>query len=778
MTEQEIFEQALDQAPEERAAFLEVACACDATLRRRLEALLRSHAEAQGFLGVPAVEQLAAGAPVPESAAADLSFLAPSTEPGSLGRLDHYEVLEIIGRGGTGIVLRARDSKLLRVVALKALAGPQAASGAARYRFAREARATAAIRDEHVIHIYAVRDDAPVPYLVMEYIDGCNLEALLRKGGPPDVKDVLRIGIQVARGLAAAHQHALIHRDVKPANILLENGVQRVKLTDFGLAHAADDDSLTGAGFIAGTPAYMSPEQANGERVDHRSDLFSLGSVLYALITGHPPYRGRTAIEVVQAVRDETPRPAREVSPDVPESLSELIARLHANDPADRPASAAEVADLLTRLLAGLNGGSSRQPDETAVLQGPARPAGRGRRKWPWAAAALVLLLAGLGLGEATGVTDVRGTVIRLFSPEGTLVVEVDDSGVSVAVDGGDVVITGAGAREIRLKPGQYKVEASKGSKVVRRELVTVHRNDRQVVRISREPGPSAGAASANRAWEKSVAALPAEQQVEAVTRRLRELNPRFASDHVEPTIRDGVVTGLRFNTNRLADLSPVRALSRLESLECNGTVERGGIVSDLSPLRGLPLRTLIFRDNHAFDLSPLRGMPLKHLGFARNDAVKDLTPLKGMPLEFLDCSHTCVEDLSPLKGMKLTELWCDQTFVSDLTPLRAMPLKRLHVPFTKVSDLSPLKGMPLEALWLFWTPVTDLSPLKGMRLKEVGLKDSKVTDLSPLKGMPLTKLWLTLRPEQDAEIVRSFTTLQIINDRPAADFWKEVDGK
>jgi hypothetical protein len=106
------------------------------------------------------------------------------------------------------------------------------------------------------------------------------------------------------------------------------------------------------------------------------------------------------------------------------------------------------------------------------------------------------------------------------------------------------------------------------------------------------------------------------------------------------------------------------------------------------------------------------------------------------------------------------------------------MPLKRLTVPFTRVSDLSPLKGAPLEVLWLFWAPVTDLSPLKGMRLKQVGLTDSQVTDLSPLKGMPLTHLWLTFRPERDAEIVRSFTTLQMINDKPAAEFWKEVDGK
>src|SRR5262245_25454949 len=277
MSERAIFLAALDKDPDERAAFLDEACAGNETLRRGVDTLLLLHAAHHPFLEVSAVEQLAATAPDPESAVADISFLAPSSEPGSLGRLDHYEVLEVVGRGGTGVVLRARDTKLLRIVALKVLAAPLAASGSARQRFAREARAAAAVRDDHVIDIHTVRDDAPLPYLVMEFVDGPNLETLLRKGGPLEVKEVLRIGIQVASGLAAAHKQGLVHRDVKPANVLLENGVQRVKLTDFGLARAADDASLTQSGLIAGTPLYMAPEQAAGEPIDARTDLFSLG---------------------------------------------------------------------------------------------------------------------------------------------------------------------------------------------------------------------------------------------------------------------------------------------------------------------------------------------------------------------------------------------------------------------------------------------------------------------------------------------------------------------
>jgi tRNA A-37 threonylcarbamoyl transferase component Bud32 len=747
-----IFFAALEKAtPAERAAYLDEACAGNETLRRRVEAMLAAHPRVGQFLERPVAEaEGVAALGGGENAAADLSFLAPPSEPGSLGRLDHYEVLEVVGKGGTGVVLRARDTKLLRVVALKVLAAPLAASGTARQRFAREARAAAAVRDEHVVAIHAVRDDAPLPYLVMEFVDGQNFEALLRKGGPLGVKEVLRIGVQVASGLAAAHKQGLIHRDVKPANILLENGVQRVKLTDFGLARAADDASLTQTGLIAGTPLYMAPEQAACEPIDHRADLFSLGSLLYELCTGRPAFRAPTTVAVIRRVCDEAPRPVREVNPDVPEALCRVIDRLHAKKPADRPASAKEVADLLAGLLADLNSGRSR--GSSGTLQGPAPQVPPTHRRWLWAAAALVLLFAGLGVGEATGVTDVRGTVIRLFSPEGTLVVEVDDPGVSVAVDGADVVITGAGAREIRLKPGLYQVEASKDGQVVRRELVTVTRKGRQVVRISKEAAPLTSA----QAWERSVAALPATEQVEAVAKRLKELNPRFDAS-VKPTIRDGVVIGLAFNTNAVNDLSPVRALTRLESLECNGKVPRQGWATDLSPLRGLSLKRLVFFDNQVSDLAPLRGMPLKRLVFQRNNQIKDLTPLQGMPLEHLECAFTDVADLSPLKGMKLKHLSCDQTQVTDLSPLRGMALEELSVAHSRVTDLTPLRGMPLRTLWWQGTPVTDLSPLKGMPLKVVRCNYPH---------------------ERDVEFLRSLTTLQEINSKPAADFCKEVDGK
>ena len=247
-----------------------------------------------------------------------LDFLAPSLDPNAIGRLGPYQVISVLGRGGMGIVLKAFDAALDRMVALKVLSPPLAASGAARRRFAREARAAAAVVHEHVVAIHAVDSWRGLPYLVMQYVRGRSLQDRIDQDGPLEIEEVLRIGMQAASGLAAAHALGLVHRDVKPANILLENGVERVKLTDFGLARAADDASLTESGVLAGTPQYMAPEQAHGDGVDHRADLFSLGSVLYAMCAGRPPFRAETTVAVLRRVCDEMPRPLRELNPDVP----------------------------------------------------------------------------------------------------------------------------------------------------------------------------------------------------------------------------------------------------------------------------------------------------------------------------------------------------------------------------------------------------------------------------------------------------------------------------
>jgi serine/threonine protein kinase len=303
-----------------------------------------------------------------------LDFLDPADDAAHLGRLGPFVITEVLGRGGMGIVFQGIDVALNRPVAIKVLAPYFASSGAARKRFAREAQAAAAVVHEHVVAIHGVDTWKGLPYLVMSFVNGHSLQERLDTEGPLGVREILRIGMQTASGLAAAHAQGLVHRDVKPANILLENGIERVKLTDFGLARAVDDASLTQSGVIAGTPQYMAPEQAAGETVDHRADLFSLGSVLYAMCTGHPPFRADSAMAVLRRVCDERPRPVRSLNPDVPIWLAAVIERMLAKKPADRFQTAEEVADLLGNCLA-----HSQQPDTHPLPQWMAGQSSAGR---------------------------------------------------------------------------------------------------------------------------------------------------------------------------------------------------------------------------------------------------------------------------------------------------------------------------------------------------------------------------------------------------------------
>ena len=339
-----------------------------------------------------------------EALAGIVGWLAPTDDPQMLGRLGTYEIVGLIGRGGMGVVLKGLDRSLNRYVAIKVLAPEMAASGPARARFNREARAAAAVVHEHVIAIHSVAEFRGLPYLVMPYMSGQSLDQRLQKSGPLSVVEILRIGRQAALGLAAAHDQGLVHRDVKPANILLERGVERVTLTDFGLARAVDDVALTRTGVIAGTPQYMAPEQAGGEVVDHRADLFSLGSVIYAMCTGRPPFGGNATVSVLRQIMDEEPPPIREINPEIPMWLEDIVGRLHEKRPTDRFQTAHEVAELLAGHLAHL-----QQP---AVVPQPAplpprrpRSPASVRRRVVWGASMAAL---GLILGVFAILTAIR----------------------------------------------------------------------------------------------------------------------------------------------------------------------------------------------------------------------------------------------------------------------------------------------------------------------------------------------------------------------------------
>jgi len=319
-----------------------------------------------------------------DSHEAKLDFLSPSDQPGIIGRFGPYEILEEIARGGMGIVLKAHDPALDRIVAIKVLAPTLATHQAARSRFLREARAAAAISHEHVVDIHAVDEANGLPYLVMQLIPGKSLAERIRASGPLRLEEILRIGTQIAAGLAAAHAQGLIHRDIKPANILLENGIERVRITDFGLARAVDEISTTQSGLLAGTPEFMAPEQARGEPVDHRADLFSLGCVLYCMAVGESPFAASTLLSVIRKLCDEEARPVCEVNPALPGWFGEIVGQLLAKDPAQRPQSAQAVAETLEHRLALVQGSGERlvprlEPEAGRATQGVSRPP-----PWRW----------------------------------------------------------------------------------------------------------------------------------------------------------------------------------------------------------------------------------------------------------------------------------------------------------------------------------------------------------------------------------------------------------
>ncbi len=433
-----------------------------------------------------------------------LDFLDPPDpdRPESVGRLGPYEILAVLGRGGMGIVLKARDPALGRTVAIKVLTPTLSHHPAARRRFDREARAVAAVGHEHIVAIHAVDEFRGLPYLVMQYVPGRSLQEKLDTSGPLEVREILRIGTQAARALSAAHAQGVVHRDIKPANILLENCVERVKLTDFGLARAIDDASLTQSGIIAGTPQYMAPEQARGEPVDARADLFALGAVLYAMAAGRSPFRADSAMAVLRRVCDVNHRPIREINPDVPDWLEATIDRLLAKEADDRFQTANEVADLLEKRLAHLQQPTILPPPRLPGIDSPkaacpdldpSANTSRGRKlgRLSIAAALVLLALSGLGVTEAAGLTGVAefvATILRVKTPDGTLVVKVDDPSVKVQIDGEEVIIGGAGPQEIRLRAGNHRVRAIKDGKAVRDQLITITKGEKEIVNVEFEP--------------------------------------------------------------------------------------------------------------------------------------------------------------------------------------------------------------------------------------------------------------------------------------------------
>jgi serine/threonine protein kinase len=373
-------------------------------------------------------------------------FLSPPQRADEIGRLGTYRILKILGHGGMGVVYQAEDPALERLVAIKAMLPSLATSKAAKARFIREAKAAAAIKHDYIVGIYQVGEANGAPFLAMEFLEGEPLDVRLDREKKLPVGEVVRIGRQMAEGLAAAHERDLVHRDIKPANVWLEGKKARVKILDFGLARSmADQSHLTRTGAVVGTPAYMAPEQAGGQSVDHRCDLFSLGCVLYQMATGEKPFKGNDTLSILSALAMHTPPAPRLVNKDVPSELSTLIMRLLAKKPDERPATAQEVAEML-EAMAG--------PSGSTATMSAIRPKSTAGGKRSWVRCSLKYTLFGcLGLFAL-------GVVIRIMTDDGTLIIDVDDPNVEVLVRMKDVIIKNRTTdREFRIKPGKGDVE-------------------------------------------------------------------------------------------------------------------------------------------------------------------------------------------------------------------------------------------------------------------------------------------------------------------------------
>ncbi len=383
-----VFQAALARAPEERVVFLDEACASDDELRREVKSLLEAHERASGFIKSPAIE-MAAG------------LMADEQTQSRVGQhIGSYQILRHLGTGGMGDVYLAQDSRLGRSVALKLLPDYFTADKDRVQRFQREARAASALSHPNVATIYEIGEADGVSYIAMEYVEGQTLAARI-SGRPLGTEQIKSIVIQVADALDEAHTKGIVHRDIKSANVMITRRDQ-VKVLDFGLAKIQQPEQSTPGsdvstqaktepGIVMGTVAYMSPEQALGRDVDHRTDIFSLGIVMYEMVTGRLPFSGASTSETIDKIVHAQPEAIARFNYNVPGELERITRKCLEKDPGRRYQSAREIVIDLKNLDRSLESGPL-----------PAEPSGIGRLTHQWwftrVVFALVLVVASVAL--------------------------------------------------------------------------------------------------------------------------------------------------------------------------------------------------------------------------------------------------------------------------------------------------------------------------------------------------------------------------------------------
>ncbi len=724
------------------------------------------------------------------------AFLSPAEQSDEIGRIGSYRVLKVLGTGGMGEVYLAEDEHLKRRVALKVMKPTVAMDPVAKQRFLREAQAMAALDHDHIVHVYQVGEDQGVPFVAMQLLKGEMLEQKVRREGRLSVAEILRIGQEAAEGLAAAHEAGLIHRDIKPSNIWLAEPRGRVKILDFGLAHVADADvQLTQSGVIAGTPAYMAPEQARGERVDARCDLFSLGSTLYRMATGEMPFKGTNTTAILLSLVNDQPVPPLEINVEMPDALSQVILKLLEKDPDQRFPTAREVvetleeieADLQSNLLesSGVQSGVQSNAQTRVLELDPAASSSASTQILPpekpsrfsrWRVASGLVFLTVLIL---------LGVVLYIKTNKGTLEIITADprARITVEKDGKQILIDPGSGDSIRLDVGTWSVRLNDlGDELaLESDTFTLKRGGTATVKITRKPAESIPTAKpvspiakklpavspdAGRyppldpEWVKRVAKLPLAAQVHEVKADLKRRNPLFDTDLFQASSKGGPIDRVIIvNGTDLVDLTSLQAWPTLNSFECTQ-----GQFRDLEALRGLKIRWLTVNESPQFsDIDAIADMPLQWLKLFKTN-VCDLSALGGEGMRdhawnMLDLTGSPVQDLSPLAGLPLRELIGGECYVNAPS-----------------LDLSPLAGVPL--IKLQWTKDYRLRSLSGLErstIRDLDIRATGIQDVQALKAMPgLRRLWLSYDPAYE-KTLRDLKDLQVINDNAVEKFWENV---
>ena len=719
-----------------------------------------------------------------------------STDPVRLG---DYTIIRKLGEGGMGAVYLAEDLKLGRQAAIKTMKPELAARPADRERFVREARAAAAVEHDNIVPIWQIGEAADgSPFIAMPYLQGEMLDTRLKRERVAPIGFLFKVAREVADGLAAAHAKGLIHRDIKPGNVWIEGDptssdpaqrTRRCKILDFGLARSAasEDVHLTASGAIMGTPAYMAPEQARGEKVDQRADLFSLGVMLYRMATGKLPFEGPNVMAVLSALANVTPPPVRSRNPNIPEPLSNLIDRLLSKDPAARPASAAEVAAEIRRIVKDLQTKKvtassatvvpiaepvapetpnqttaiavnpwdevdAEEPEPAPKKKTPSRDSHSGQKRTLILVGIGVLVLIPLGWWLVS-------VLLRVEAGNGTFVVEIDDNEVEARYKNGKLILIGSDGKErYTLSPSERKKELDVGQYQIRVEgadgLVidttefTLKKGDKVVVRVTLDPKVVAKKKKDPPVIDPDRRAAEYVLSIGGTVRVNNEANDiRFHPDLPRVPFQLTYVKifdNPRLTDEGLANFKDCKHIQFLDLWKANVTLGSG------APFAGCKdLRTLYLAKTQTTDAGLAQFKECKAL---RNIDLQDTRITDAGLVHFKGCEQ--LETLS-LSGTKiggaglaffkdcflLTELWLSSTNVGDVGLAYMKDCKNIKVLFLKncknitdidLANFKDCKG--LQRLNLDFTSIGDegLKNFKDCKkLTFLGLEQTQATDAS-----------------------------------------------